>query len=105
MGTVLRTLRPDRGVRDLPLVEREPRMPAGFVAGGTAIGIKESRRPDLALIAADRPVAVAATFTRNLFAAAPGRVPPVMPTRPTSAPTLLRCSRPRNATCWRCRRG
>ena len=74
MGTVLRTLAPDSGVRDLPLVEREARMPAGFVAGGTAIGIKESRRPDLALIAADRPVAVAATFTRNLFAAAPVRL-------------------------------
>ena len=71
MGTVLRTLAPDTGVRELPPVEREARMPAGFVAGGTAIGIKDSRRPDLAVIAVDRPAAVAATFTQNLFAAAP----------------------------------
>jgi glutamate N-acetyltransferase / amino-acid N-acetyltransferase len=49
---------------------------AGFVAGGTACGIKASGRPDLALVAtADRrPVAAAGVFTTNLVAAAPVQV-------------------------------
>lgn len=45
----------------------------GFVAAGTACGVKADGTPDLALIAtADhRPVPAAATFTTNRFAAAP----------------------------------
>jgi glutamate N-acetyltransferase/amino-acid N-acetyltransferase len=63
---------------DLPDVERRAAIPLGFRAGGLAIGIKASGRPDLAIIAttADpdgRPLvaAAAATFTPNAFAAAP----------------------------------
>jgi glutamate N-acetyltransferase / amino-acid N-acetyltransferase len=50
--------------------------PAGFVAGGGAIGIKDGGRPDLAIIAtADRaPVPAAAVFTTNLACAAPVQV-------------------------------
>jgi glutamate N-acetyltransferase/amino-acid N-acetyltransferase len=49
---------------------------AGFVAAGTASGIKPSGKPDLALVvAADRqPVTAAGTFTSNLVAAAPVQV-------------------------------
>jgi glutamate N-acetyltransferase/amino-acid N-acetyltransferase len=49
---------------------------AGFVAGGTACGIKDSGAPDLALVAtADRrPVPCAGVFTTNLVAAAPVQV-------------------------------
>ena len=58
----------------LPPVARTARIPGGFVAGGRAIGIKASGRPDLALIlAADGPAAAAAVFTPNAFAAAPVR--------------------------------
>jgi glutamate N-acetyltransferase / amino-acid N-acetyltransferase len=48
----------------------------GFVAGGGAIGIKESGAPDLAIVAtADRaPVSAAAVFTTNLACAAPVQV-------------------------------
>jgi glutamate N-acetyltransferase/amino-acid N-acetyltransferase len=74
MGTILRLPVADAGPRYLPSVDRSARMPAGFVAGGTAAGIKASRRSDLALIAAERPAAAAATFTRNRFAAAPVRL-------------------------------
>ncbi len=56
----------------LPPVERRARLPGGFVAGGRAIGIKASGRPDLALIVASGgPAAAAAVFTPNAFAAAP----------------------------------
>lgn len=61
----------------LPPVERRAAIPAGFVAGGTAIGIKASGRPDLAMIATEPgrrgriPAAAAAVFTPNAFAAAP----------------------------------
>jgi glutamate N-acetyltransferase/amino-acid N-acetyltransferase len=50
------------------------------VAGATAVGIKASGRPDLAVIATTRgpdgrrPAAVAAVFTPNAFAAAPVRL-------------------------------
>ena len=58
----------------LPAVERRTRIPAGFIAGGRAAGIKASGRPDLALIAsAGEPLAAAAVFTPNTFAAAPVR--------------------------------
>ena len=48
----------------------------GFVASGVACGIKDSRTPDLALVAtADgRPVPAAAVFTSNLAPAAPVQV-------------------------------
>jgi glutamate N-acetyltransferase/amino-acid N-acetyltransferase len=59
---------------DLPAVEREPVVPAGFVAGGLSAGIKVSGRPDLALIASTvGPVPAAAVFTPNAIAAAPVR--------------------------------
>ena len=56
----------------LPLVERRAALPPGFAAGGAAIGIKASGRPDLVLIrTTDGPAAAAAVFTPNAFAAAP----------------------------------
>ena len=45
--------------------------PRGFRAAGVACGIKPSERPDLALIAANRPVAAAGIFTVNQAKAAP----------------------------------
>jgi glutamate N-acetyltransferase / amino-acid N-acetyltransferase len=58
-----------------PVVERRAVLPAGFVAGGTAAGIKASGRPDVALIVATSgPAAAAAVFTPNAFAAAPVRL-------------------------------
>ncbi|MBA3875455.1 MAG: bifunctional ornithine acetyltransferase/N-acetylglutamate synthase [Anaerolinea sp.] len=58
----------------LPAVERRARIPAGFLAGGRAAGIKASGRPDLALLATvGGPAAAAAVFTPNTFAAAPVR--------------------------------
>lgn len=58
----------------LPAVERRARIPAGFRAGGRAVGIKASGRPDLALIiTSGGPAAAAAVFTPNTFAAAPVR--------------------------------
>lgn len=62
-------------VSALPAVERRARIPAGFLAGGRAAGIKASGRPDLALIvASEGPAAAAAVFTPNTFAAAPVRL-------------------------------
>jgi len=59
---------------DLPAVDRRARIPAGFLAGGRAAGIKASGRPDLALVVAPGgPAAAAAVFTPNAFAAAPVR--------------------------------
>ena len=46
-------------------------VPQGFIAAGGCCGIKESGKPDLALIAADRPCAAAAVFTTNQFKGAP----------------------------------
>ncbi len=45
----------------------------GFVASGIAVGIKPTDRPDLALVATDDavPVAAAGVFTRNKMTAAP----------------------------------
>jgi glutamate N-acetyltransferase / amino-acid N-acetyltransferase len=45
--------------------------PEGFRASGIACGIKASGAPDLALIAADRPVSAAAIVTTNQAKAAP----------------------------------
>ena len=46
-------------------------VPRGFVATGGCCGIKESGKPDLALIAADKPCSAAAVFTTNQFKGAP----------------------------------
>jgi glutamate N-acetyltransferase/amino-acid N-acetyltransferase len=43
----------------------------GFTASGVSAGIKRSRKPDLALVAANRPVAAAGVFTSNRIKAAP----------------------------------
>ncbi len=43
----------------------------GFTAAGVHSGIKRSRKPDLALVLADRPSAAAAVFTINRVQAAP----------------------------------
>ena len=60
---------------DLPPVERQAALPAGFKAGGLAAGIKASGRPDLVVIATTGgPAAAAAVFTPNTFAAAPVRL-------------------------------
>ena len=47
--------------------------PKGFSVSGTHVGIKPSntRFPDLAIIASDRPCSSAAVFTKNKFQAAP----------------------------------
>jgi glutamate N-acetyltransferase/amino-acid N-acetyltransferase len=57
---------------DLPPVERRFVLPGGFVAGAITCGIKDSGRPDLAVIAVTGdPAPTAAVFTQNAFAAAP----------------------------------
>ncbi|MCE9624056.1 MAG: bifunctional glutamate N-acetyltransferase/amino-acid acetyltransferase ArgJ [Deltaproteobacteria bacterium] len=43
----------------------------GFQFSGAVAGIKQTKKPDLALIVADRPVKAVATFTTNLLKAAP----------------------------------
>jgi glutamate N-acetyltransferase/amino-acid N-acetyltransferase len=48
--------------------------PEGFTAAGVAAGIKGDGRLDLAIVAADAPVAAAAVFTTNMAAAAPVRL-------------------------------
>ena len=45
--------------------------PKGFKAAGVKAGLKRSGAPDMAMIYSERPCAVAAAFTSNLFAAAP----------------------------------
>jgi glutamate N-acetyltransferase/amino-acid N-acetyltransferase len=45
--------------------------PEGFRAAGVACGIKASGRPDLSIVAADRPVSAAGVFTTNRAKAAP----------------------------------
>ena len=47
---------------------------AGVRAAGVACGLKKDGRPDLALVVADGPATVAATFTLNRVQAAPVRV-------------------------------
>jgi glutamate N-acetyltransferase/amino-acid N-acetyltransferase len=54
------------------LVDGSVTSPAGFMASALHAGIKsDPESPDLALLVSERPCAVAATFTRNRFAAAP----------------------------------
>jgi glutamate N-acetyltransferase/amino-acid N-acetyltransferase len=45
--------------------------PCGFRAAGIACGLKESGKPDLALIVSDVPASVAGMFTQNRVVAAP----------------------------------
>jgi glutamate N-acetyltransferase / amino-acid N-acetyltransferase len=45
--------------------------PAGYRAAGVACGIKESGRPDLALLVSDHDCTAAGVFTRNQVVAAP----------------------------------
>jgi glutamate N-acetyltransferase / amino-acid N-acetyltransferase len=60
---------------DLPPVEEVPRMPGGFLAAATTVGIKASGRPDLGLLTTvGRLANVAATFTTNSVRAAPVRL-------------------------------
>jgi len=58
-----------------PVVERTL-MPAGFAAIAGSAGIKASGRPDVAIVTVTTPApaTAAATFTRNLVAAAPVRL-------------------------------
>ncbi len=65
-----------RGRARLPVIEQRAAIPLGFSAGATTAGIKASGRPDLAVIAVATPglASAAATFTKNLFAAAPVRL-------------------------------
>jgi glutamate N-acetyltransferase / amino-acid N-acetyltransferase len=57
---------------DLPPIQRDAVLPAGFAAGGATCGIKASGRPDLAIVATTSgPASAAAVFTSNAFAAAP----------------------------------
>ncbi len=51
-----------------------PELPEGFVAAGTACGVKKSGHPDLALLYSETEAAVAAAFTSNRVAAAPVRL-------------------------------
>jgi len=48
-----------------------PRLPKGFVAAGTACGIKKGEGPDIALLYSETEAAVAGAFTSNRVAAAP----------------------------------
>ena len=45
--------------------------PAGFAAAAATCGLKESGKPDLALLRSDRDCSVAGAFTKNQVAAAP----------------------------------
>ncbi|MDQ3035161.1 MAG: bifunctional glutamate N-acetyltransferase/amino-acid acetyltransferase ArgJ [Myxococcota bacterium] len=58
----------------VPSVSDQPVSVPGFRFAGIASGIKANGRADLALIAADEPVAIAGVFTRNRVQAAPVRV-------------------------------
>jgi glutamate N-acetyltransferase/amino-acid N-acetyltransferase len=46
-------------------------LPAGFRTAGLACGIKESKKPDLAVFVSDRPAVSAGVFTQNLVCGAP----------------------------------
>lgn len=60
-----------RGPASIVPVEGGITGPRGFRAAGVASGIKANGRPDLAVIAVDRPVAAAGIFTENQAKAAP----------------------------------
>ena len=54
--------------------------PVGFVAAAVAAGIKQSGRPDLVLVAADRDCAPSGLFSRH-----PAPQPPLPPATPSHA--------------------
>lgn len=56
------------------MTSRQRQLPAGFSFSALAAGIKESRKPDLALVEATPGTTAAALFTTNLVAAAPVQV-------------------------------
>jgi glutamate N-acetyltransferase/amino-acid N-acetyltransferase len=59
----------------LPVVRDSSALPGGFKAGGAVAGIKPSGKHDLGIVAVTgESAAAAATFTRNLVAAAPVRI-------------------------------
>ena len=59
----------------LPESEQVARLPRGFEAIGTTAGIKDSGKPDLAVVLVkDGPGAIAATFTTNRLPAAAVRM-------------------------------
>ncbi|HEX5465600.1 MAG TPA: bifunctional glutamate N-acetyltransferase/amino-acid acetyltransferase ArgJ [Candidatus Limnocylindrales bacterium] len=64
-----------RAALPLPPVEERAALPAGFAVGAARAGLKESGRPDLAVVAVStpEPAAAAGRFTTNLVAAAPVR--------------------------------
>src|SRR5262245_4570035 len=67
---------PDRSQAVIEYIDGGVTAPAGFRAGAAACGIKKRRANaeaplDLAIVAADRPVAAAAVFTVNKAVAAP----------------------------------
>ncbi|MCC7204671.1 MAG: bifunctional glutamate N-acetyltransferase/amino-acid acetyltransferase ArgJ [Phycisphaeraceae bacterium] len=53
------------------VVPRAVTAPSGFLAAGTTCGIKESGKPDLALVVSERPCAAAGVFTKNKLPGAP----------------------------------
>ena len=52
-------------------IARSVTLPKGFKAAATTAGIKVSGKPDLAIIAAERPCPAAGVFTRNTIKGAP----------------------------------
>ena len=46
-------------------------VPRGFIAGGATCGVKESGKPDLAMVVSETPARIAAVFTRNAVVGAP----------------------------------
>jgi glutamate N-acetyltransferase / amino-acid N-acetyltransferase len=66
-----RTVTDHSTAAELTWVEGGVTAPGGFAAAGVAAGIKKSGKPDVAVVAASRPVPAAAVFTTNLVAAAP----------------------------------
>ena len=53
-----------------PAVSASARLPKGYLASGTAAGLKASGAPDMGLLFSDRPAAVAGVFTSNQVKAA-----------------------------------
>ena len=53
-----------------PSVSASARLPKGYLASGTAAGLKASGAPDMGLLFSDRPALVAGVFTSNQVKAA-----------------------------------
>jgi glutamate N-acetyltransferase/amino-acid N-acetyltransferase len=63
--------------------------PRGFRASGIACGLKESGKPDLALIVSDIPASVAGMFTQNSVVAAPVTLSRRVVTRGSARATVI----------------